>query len=113
MILESTTADSLFLSVRCVLFVYYGRHYGVAVLLLERGANSEEEDREDLTALHWAARMGKHRVALALLDHKADVEVIFVLARYSWRRIPRLPAARPLIPHPAISVAPWAPSPLY
>lgn len=35
----------------------------------------EQEDREDLTALHWAARLGQERVVLVLLDHKADVEV--------------------------------------
>lgn len=35
----------------------------------------EQEDREDLTALHWAARLGQERVVLVLLDHGADVEV--------------------------------------
>lgn len=51
------------------------RLVGVAVALLEGGADSEQEDREDLTALHWAARMGKDRMTRALLDHHADVEV--------------------------------------
>lgn len=44
-------------------------------LLLERGADSEQEDREDLTALHWAARMGKERALVVLLEHGSDVEV--------------------------------------
>lgn len=51
----------------------YGR---VALKLLEGGADAEQEDREDLTALHWAARMGQERLLLLLLDHDADIEVI-------------------------------------
>lgn len=47
----------------------------MAVSLLEGGADSEQEDREDLTALHWAVRLGKERVVVVLLDHHADVEV--------------------------------------
>lgn len=51
------------------------RHAGVATSLLQGGADMEQEDREDLTALHWAARLGQERVVLVLLDHGADVEV--------------------------------------
>lgn len=47
----------------------------VATSLLQGGADMEQEDREDLTALHWAARLGQERVVLVLLDHGADVEV--------------------------------------
>lgn len=43
--------------------------------LLEGSADMEQEDREDLTALHWAARLGQERVVLVLLEHGADVEV--------------------------------------
>lgn len=48
---------------------------GVANALLKGGADAEKEDREDLTALHWAARMGQEKVVVTLLEHHADVEV--------------------------------------
>lgn len=51
------------------------RHAEVAVSLLEQGADIEGEDKEDLTALHWAARLGRERIVRVLLDHGADVEV--------------------------------------
>lgn len=47
----------------------------MATSLLQGGADMEQEDREDLTALHWAARLGQERVVLVLLEHAADVEV--------------------------------------
>ena len=60
---------------KIITWVRRRRHAEVAILLLEAGADSEQEDREDLTALHWAARMGKERTLAVLLDHRADVEV--------------------------------------
>lgn len=50
-------------------------HIGVLVSLLEGGADTEQEDREDLTALHWAARLGQERVLVVLLEHYAFIEV--------------------------------------
>lgn len=50
-------------------------HVGVLVSLLEGGADTEQEDREDLTALHWAARLGQETVLVVLLEHHAFIEV--------------------------------------
>lgn len=52
-----------------------GRHVGVAKSLLGGGADGEVEDREELTAMHWAARMGQDAVLRVLLEHDLDIEV--------------------------------------
>lgn len=52
--------------------------------LLQGGADMEQEDREDLTALHWASRLGQEGVVLVLLDHAADVEVRSALLKLTF-----------------------------
>jgi ankyrin repeat protein len=49
-------------------------HAAVASLLLERGADVNQADRNGATALHIACESGHTEVATLLLEHGADVD---------------------------------------
>ena len=46
----------------------------MAKLLLENGAAVDAKDKEDMTALHWAAENGHEPVAKLLLENGAAVD---------------------------------------
>lgn len=43
--------------------------------LLEKGANANAKDKNNNTALHYAAGYGQADMVKLLLDHKADVSI--------------------------------------